>query len=256
MKNINIEVPKSVDNAISNLTDEPTRNIGKTLSDIWFLVFGRISQRAEMKRIKYANDLELFKSELDESVSKIPDDKLIEPDFQTTAQALDAAKYCISSEELRTMFVNLISGSMNSDYEDYIHPSFPEILKQMNSNDAKLLSIMKKATMLPAVSLGLNIDDSSGSYHPIADNVLHDYPDIPSEIATLSASSLERAGLITISTLLNSFTDKSAYEPFKELAIYKEIEKQGAVMENPVHISKGICALTALGKSFVTVCLP
>lgn len=32
------ELPDSVDNALKNLSDAPTKSIGQTLSDAWFLV--------------------------------------------------------------------------------------------------------------------------------------------------------------------------------------------------------------------------
>ena len=37
-------VPDSIDNAVKNVTDKPTQNIGTTLADIWYLVFGGISK--------------------------------------------------------------------------------------------------------------------------------------------------------------------------------------------------------------------
>ena len=45
------ELPDSVDNALKNLSDAPTKSIGQTLSDAWFLVFGGISHQANKRRI-------------------------------------------------------------------------------------------------------------------------------------------------------------------------------------------------------------
>lgn len=36
----NLLLPDSVDKALENVTDEPTKGIGKTLADIWFLAMG------------------------------------------------------------------------------------------------------------------------------------------------------------------------------------------------------------------------
>lgn len=55
------ELPDSIDNAVKNLTDKPTQGIGQTLSDVWYLVFGGISQAADKRRMKYAHNLELYK---------------------------------------------------------------------------------------------------------------------------------------------------------------------------------------------------
>ncbi len=131
-------VPDSVDNAVKNITDKPTKNMGTTLADIWYLVFGGISQAADKRKLKYSYALQEFENELKENISKIPEDKLIEPDMQIVAPALEASKYCVEKEELRHMFVNLISSSLNKNSVLYVHPLFPDIILKMSSLDAKV----------------------------------------------------------------------------------------------------------------------
>lgn len=142
-------VPNSIDNAAQNLTDPATVAAGNTLGDIWFLVFGGISQAAEKKRLKYASDLKQFKLELDNKISSIPQDRLTEPDIQTVAPALENAKFCVEKKELRDMFSKLISSSMDSLKADYVHPSFGEIIKQMTPLDAQNLKLFENESALP-----------------------------------------------------------------------------------------------------------
>ena len=150
-------VPESIDNATKNLTDKPTQNIGTTIADIWYLVFGGISQAAEKKKLKYSYALQKFKKELEEKISKIPEDKLIEPDIQIIAKALEEAKYCIEKEELRKMFSNLISKSLDSNTKQNVHPVFINIISQLNSSDAKLMKKIYKIN--EGTSIKLDIDD-------------------------------------------------------------------------------------------------
>lgn len=131
--------PESVDSAVKNLTDAPTHNIGTTLADIWFLVFGGISQAADKRRLKYSYALNEFEKELKTEVSKIPEDKKCEPDMQVVAPALEDAKYCVEKQELRTLFAKLIAASINTEKNMKIHPLFPDIIKRMSSSDALLL---------------------------------------------------------------------------------------------------------------------
>ena len=49
---INVELPDFVDHVAENLTEQVTANAGQTFGDIWFLVFGGISQLAEKKKIE------------------------------------------------------------------------------------------------------------------------------------------------------------------------------------------------------------
>ena len=153
-------VPDSVDNAVKNITNKPTQNIGTTLADIWYLVFGGISQAAEKRKLKYSYALQEFEKELKDKISKIPKDKLIEPDIQIVAPALESAKYCVEKEELRHLFSNLISSSMNTEYCDFIHPSFPLILKQLSVFDANLFNIIYKNNINEFTNLIYNNIDS------------------------------------------------------------------------------------------------
>jgi len=130
-------VPDSVDNAVKNITDKPTQNMGTTLADIWYLVFGGISQAAEKRKLKYSYALQEFEKELKEKIEKIPQDKLVDPDIQIIAKALEEAKYCIDKEELRHMFSSLISSSMNSDI--FVTPLMVKIVSSLSSTSAKIL---------------------------------------------------------------------------------------------------------------------
>lgn len=135
---INAEMPECVDKAITNLTDKPTKYIGDTVSDIWFLVFGGIGHLAEKRKLKYAIELKKYNKELEEKINEIPNERRIEPDIQIVAPALEASKYCVEKEELRKVFVNLISSSMDSDKVMGVHPIFTDIVSKLSSTDAKL----------------------------------------------------------------------------------------------------------------------
>lgn len=131
-------------NSAKNITDKPTQNMGTTFADIWYLVFGSISQAAEKRKLKYSYALQEFEKELKGKIAKIPEDKLIEPDIQIIAPTLDSARYCIEKEVLRKLFSNLISSSMNIDTAEKAHPIFADIIKHLSVNDAKLLTELSK----------------------------------------------------------------------------------------------------------------
>lgn len=127
-------------NSAKNITDKPTQNMGTTLADIWYLVFGGISQVAEKRKLKYFYALQEYENELKKKVSKIPEDKLAEPDIQIIAPTLEASKYCIENKELRTMFSNLISSSIHIDINNYVQPIFIDILKNLNQLECQILN--------------------------------------------------------------------------------------------------------------------
>lgn len=181
-------VPDSVDNAVKNITDKPTQNMGSTLADIWYLVFGGISQAAEKRKLKYSYALREFENELKNNLDNIPEDKRIEPDIQIIAPALEAAKYCVEKEELRELFSNLISSSMNEELSKNVHPIFAKIIMQLSITDAKLLK-----------SFFTHINKHSDHYKYIMISKLN-FSDL-----IFSLSTLESSGLIYTDIKDNTF---------------------------------------------------
>ncbi|MCD7863586.1 MAG: DUF4393 domain-containing protein [Lachnospiraceae bacterium] len=247
------EVPDSVDTALKNLTDKPTKNIGTTLSDVWYLVFGGISHKADIRRLKYSAELEKYKAELDEAISTIPLEKKIEPSVQITAQALENSKYCVEEPELRSMFSTLIANSMNADYNQKIHPSFAEIIKQMSPLDAKVLRMFKhtNAAGLPLCNFRLVADN--GGYYELSEKILLNTTLDNAIPYSQALSSLERLGLLSISSDVYLNND-AYYEKFKEHPLYAIYQKQ--FPSKRIDINKGKVAPTLLGRSFIEVCVP
>lgn len=133
-------IPQVIENALENLTDPPSKGIGNTLSDIWYLIFGGyIGLAAEKKKIKYSIELEKYKKEIEEKILTIPQNKRCEADFQLIGQTLDASKFCVDKEEIRKMFVNLLASTIDNEKCDSVHPSYAEILKEISRDEALLL---------------------------------------------------------------------------------------------------------------------
>ena len=251
------EIPGSVDNAVQNLTDVPTKNIGQTFGDIWYLVFGSISHAADKKRMKYAADLEQYHEDLTHSINQIPESKRLEPSVQVTAQALENSKYCVSSETLRGMFIKLISGTMNADFEPLVHPSFPEIIKQMSENDAHLLMELKRLSHDAPVAEFKEVFNKNGT------NIVHFTNAYISDIFKLSLpdcscslSSLERMGLVSIS-YDNYLAKVSLYDSFLTTTVYQNLAKEISSFnrDSKISLTKGLCSITPLGRRFLATCV-
>ena len=248
------EIPESVDNTVKNLTDKPSHNIGDTIGDLWYLVFGGISHAADKRKMKYAHELENYKAELEKSIEEIPLEKRIEPSVQVTAQALENSKYCVESKELRDMFTNLISNSMNIDYQQYVHPSFAEMIKQMSPLDAMVLKMFKKNlnTTFPICDYHLHSGKGSG-YNVVAEKVLLNGPSNNITATANSLTSLERFGLVSIPQGIY-LTDAEVYKPFEEHPLFHMLKSMYEDKGN-IQVKKKAVYLTPLGKSFVNLCI-
>ncbi len=222
-------VPDSIDNAVKNITDKPTLNMGTTLADIWYLVFGGISQTAEKRKLKYSYALQEFEKELQEKISKIPKDKLVEPDIQVVAPALEASKYCIEKKELREMFSNLICNSLSSDTNDKVHPIFAHIIRSLSPYDVHIL-------------LQLN------------ENILYCPRNCDKIISALST--LSQLGLIyydesTQSDILEFTYKDPNKDTYKDISIIRLTKSK--YQNSGLRVS-GI-SITKLGADFISVCI-
>lgn len=252
---LNAELPSSVDNALKNLTDKPSLSIGTTFADLWDLIFGNISKWSEKARIKRDYDIAQYREKLTASINEIPSEKFKEPSIQITAQALEHSKYCISEEELQNMFVSLISNSMNTDFSDYVHPSFSEMIKQMSILDAKIIALFKNISLpgLPVCQYCVNIPNISSGTIVVPEHIFLEISDGDIPPRSMSLSSLSRLGLITIS-YFEYLRDQAAYEKFSIHPFYKGLQKYAPIGE--ISIKKGLVKLTPIGRSFVKVCVP
>lgn len=250
------DLPDSVDNAVKNLTDKPTLGIGQTLADAWYLVFSPITQAANKRRMKYAHELENYNHELLNAIEAISEENLVEPSIQITAQALENSKYCIESEELRKMFVNLISKSMDKRHVSNVHPSFAEIIKQMSPVDARIFQSLSSKYSFPLVDYVLRDPDTQQYSLQFSTVYLPSVPDISMETASACISSLNRLGLIDID-FQTPLASSELYRPYKETKFYKFFSLGASTISPPkkADIIKYSGRLTPLGKNFREICV-
>ena len=245
------DLPDSVDNAVQNLTDKPTLGIGQTLADAWYLVFSPITQAANKRRMKYARELEIYNHELSSAIEAIPEENLVEPSIQITAQALENSKYCIDSEDLRKMFVNLISKSMDKCHISNVHPSFAEIIKQMSPVDAHVLKALYPASRFPVVDYVIKY--SRLTYRLLLPNVYVTCSmSLNLESLSTSISSLKRLGIIDFNRQA-CITNDEVYIPFKENEYYQNLLRSNPSEE--VELKKYLGFFTPLGKNFCEICV-
>lgn len=248
--NVLPEVPKSVDNALENLTDLPTKGIGQTFADCWFLVFGGISQVAEKKRIKYRVELEKFQKELEASISSVPDSMRREPSSQIVLSALDNAKYCIEEKELRDLFTALLTSSVDSTQT--VHPSFPHIISRMSPNDAQMLKYFSRQKYFPICDIFYN-KSRGEDVKVIAEYVFIDGPDnLTISEKTVSISALLSFGLIEIPADLFE-NNPSCIEKFRTSEPYISLSRKYS--QQKLDLSIKLVRLSSMGKLFTSCCI-
>lgn len=85
-----------------------------------------------------------FSNFLKKKVSKIPEDKLIEPPAQILGPSLEKMKYIDEESPLWKMFEELLLKALHKDQIDKAHPSFVHIIGQLSHDEAILLFELSK----------------------------------------------------------------------------------------------------------------
>lgn len=83
------------------------------------------------------------------SVAQVPEKKRVAPAPQILGPVLEGVRYEPEGTPIDEMFAALLSTAMDSDRLKDAHPSFPSIIKQLSSDEAKLLEAMYKAAEPP-----------------------------------------------------------------------------------------------------------
>lgn len=114
--------------------------------------------------------LRLTADAIKEKVKQIPEEKLVEPEPYVAIPAIQQISYCQNSEELRDLYANLLTSSMNTDKKWQVHPSFVDIVKQLNPDEAKYLKSLPPiaVAIYPLIDVDFSLGNKGG--HPIISN--------------------------------------------------------------------------------------
>lgn len=229
--------------------------VAHTFGLIWKITLGRWDPKMESMVKK---NIEKYATEIDEQVSKIPDKDINQdPDISIIGPAFEASKYYVNRDDARKMFAKLIAAELDVKKTDKVHHSFVDIIKQMSTNDAKMMKILPPTG--PVAEIRLMNKESTAYVRILTQNIIY----IPGLIEDdfvendVSLNNLSRLGLVEINHVL-SLTDQSAYTLYESLVAYQEGRLE--VANNPdkysrIELSKGMFSITPLGERFREICL-
>ena len=206
--------------------------------------------------------LEDFKNELEQKMSSIPEEKLVEPDLMIAGPTLEALKYTYDKDELRNMYLNLLTSSMNKDIKDKAHPSYVGIIRQLTPLDAKVFKRLQDLGQVACAHAKLKIDNSNKVYSNAYPNyIVMELLDLGDEIQlSTSISNLIRLGLIHHEdNSINSFN----YDCFKTVNIIVNNKiildnmnrAEGNGITTSIDIQGQVIMQNDFGKSFADTCL-
>lgn len=202
---------------------------------------------------------------LQEKLSNILPEKISTPDASIVVPAYEALRCSLDKETLKEMYINLIASSMIEDKKNSVHPAFVEIIKQLSSQDAKLLkdAFSNTKLQLPKVCLRLQISEGDATGVNLIKNLLPDkfYTNSYSHLdCQCSLDNLERLKLIEIVDGTVSFENLliQRHEKYEDITV-PEYFKVGFSNIYPhlhyLNIINGCIAITNFGERFLEVVL-
>lgn len=183
---------------------------------------------------------------------KVPEERITTPDPDVAVPALEALRY----SKLRENYANLLATAMDSAVAKEAHPSFVEILKQLTSDEARILEYLPRVGLHePLADLAYTVSEAKGQFtfmrhvSTLGADAKCDFPEmVPKYIDNLC-----RLGLTEIPPLLK-LAEEFRYDRIKRLAIVKAAEKQIPEGSSFDFVPK-VFGLTVLGGAFRAACV-
>lgn len=203
-----------------------------------------------------------FKNELEQKLSSIPEEKLVEPDLMIAGPALEALKYTYDKDELRNMYLNLLTSSMNKDIKDKAHPSYVEIIRQLTSLDAKVFKRLQDLRQVACAHAILKINNSNKVYSSTYPNyIVMELLDLGDEFQlSTSISNLIRLGLIHHEDKSINGFDYNCFKTVNIIVNNKIVldnmnRAEGNGITTSIDIQGQVIMQNDFGRSFANTCL-
>ena len=239
-----------------DLLQPATKQVGKALGTIAGVINIALAPVAAMVW-GYDKISDYLTETLSEQLKDVPEENIISPPASIVGPSIEAIKFLAKEEELRELYAQLIATSINADTTDNVHPGFVEIIKNLSTDDAKMLHYIYKKNALPYIicfwknksrNAKLPIQYFLSSYEKDCGKHL--------QLGGLnSITNLERLGLIhTLKNLV--LHDKAQYENIREWHPYKALYDEPWSFEDKEIIEEEkVIRITSLGQQFCKACI-
>jgi hypothetical protein len=166
---------------------------------------------------------DFIKVKVEKKLEHTPIDEICSPNLSVAGPAFESLKYAGHEETLREMYANLLANAMDINTKDDAHPSFVEIIKQLSSQEAKLLLYLSRKDIFPEVCTSINKKTSRarGSFFDMMRNNRNTSNQVKNEFLTICSEFTDNMDL------------NSALDNYRRLQILDiEIETNQSIDDN------------------------
>lgn len=200
---------------------------------------------------------EFVQTTVTEKLKSIPPEDIQIPDPAVAGPALESLKYTGHKESLSEMYANLLASSMDSKTAENAHPGFVEIIRNMSSDEAKIMSFLISADIYPVIDIEKVLKNNGGTIktHELISGIGHDAECVHRKLAASYFTNLERLGLIEIPRT-GHMTEEKGYDRLINDGPVKAIMEQlNSSDEHSGKILKHYVRITPLGRLFGAACV-
>lgn len=204
---------------------------------------------------------EFVSTKVSERLKNVPPENLVSPKPNVAGPTLEALRYTGHESSLSDLYANLLAAAMDSSTAEGAHPAFVEIIKQLTSDEAKIVSLFVREIPLPLLNLRWefkpNQEGKSGGrtvlahYSHLGNIAGCQFP----HMAPTYIDNLCRLGLTEIPEF-GEYTAKGVYDALENDSLVKEHK---ASIENSPEtqpmLERKALMVTELGKQFARICV-
>jgi len=194
-----------------------------------------------------------FQQDIAEKAEAIPPEHVVEPKASIAGPTLQGLAFTHEEPNLKEMYLNLLATAMDGRSSSLAHPAFVEIIKQLDSEDARLVQgALKSATAIPIIQIHRKL--KTGGYNLLVHHFL-DLKDtvtgMPVEDPQLPAmiDNWIRLGLVEVA-YDKHLTDAARYSWAEMRPEFVRLSQMPQPEGAKIEYQKGIMQRTELGKRF------
>lgn len=209
--------------------------------------------------ITYQYKLECFKDDLYSQAVQIPEQCQHQPNLMVAGPALEALKYTYDEEKLREMYIKLLTSSMDSRKDTVVHPSYVQVIQQMNSYDAVLFKFLASRTgNIKAINPNVGIKGTNKIYV----NAMPEWYiawEQTTDVFQLSAAIVRLSNLGLVELMYDRTAGTDGYENLENspqlLDILHQYQTNYPTQELELNSTRSVIYVNDYGKQFAIACL-
>lgn len=203
---------------------------------------------------------EVVTNGVEERLAKIPDEQRKAPDPEIAVPLMQALTYTAQNETLREMYLNLLANSMDTNKEKDVHPSFVELIKQMNSLDAKVFERLASAKgYQKAINPNISITEKGQTFMDATPEWFVGWTLPEYTIFDISSSLIRLSKFGIVELMFDRTAGKDTYETLKSHTDLTEIlgkyQLANPSLKLAITATNSILYVNEYGKQFKNACI-